>query len=154
MTETRQPRSATERDQAGRTGRTPAVPEPRAAEAAPPAPAPAPAPRTVTVRLPLVTITVGPLPASPAPAGAAAGAPPAPARDGGTVQKVVFYGGIAAAGALGALEWPVALAVAAGTWVAQHTPPIAGRTAVRPAARPTAQGEPAGRSADPDAAGG
>jgi hypothetical protein len=122
------------------------VPEPRAAEAAPQVQTP----RTVTVRLPLVTITIGPLPTPPAPAGPAS----APAPDGGSLQKVVFYGGIAAAGAMGALEWPVALAVAAGTWVAQHTAPAAGRITGRSAPRPMAPGEPAGRSADPDADGG
>ncbi|MGY1620961.1 hypothetical protein ACI789_02045 [Geodermatophilus sp. SYSU D00965] len=147
MTETRQPRSTTERDQAGKSGRTAtAVPAPRTAEPAPQVQAP----RTLTVRLPLVTITVGPLPAAPAPTAA----PPAAPRDRGTFQKVVFYGGVAAAGAMGALEWPVALAVAAGTWVAQHTAPVAARIPGRPASRPMAQGEPAGPSPDPDAAGG
>jgi hypothetical protein len=147
MTETRQPRSATVREQAGTTGRAAAaVPEPRAGGAAPQVQAP----RTITVRLPLVTITVGPLPPSPVPAGPTS----APTQAGGTFQKVAFYGGIAAAGALGALEWPVAVAVAAGTWVAQHTAPVAGLVTGRPAPQPMAQGEPAGPSADPDAAGG
>jgi hypothetical protein len=147
MTETRQPQSATVRDQAGTTGRAAAaVPEPRTGGAAPQVQVP----RTITVRLPLVTITVGPQPGAPAPASATS----APPQAGGTFQKVAFYGGIAAAGALGALEWPVALAVATGTWVAQHTTPVAGLITGRPAPRPMAQGEPSGRSADPDAAGG
>jgi hypothetical protein len=73
---------------------------------------------------------------------------PGPRSPGGTLEKLAFYGGVATMGALGAIEWPVALVVAAGTWVAQHTPPVggAGRGAV-PRARvgapePTG-GEPA-----------
>ncbi|MGY1642223.1 hypothetical protein ACI782_14030 [Geodermatophilus sp. SYSU D00703] len=151
MTETRQPRSTTVREQPGATGRA-AVPEPRAGETAPQVQVP----RTITVRLPLVTITIGPQPGGPATASAtpAPTAASAPTQPGGTLQKAVFYGGVAAAGALGAIEWPVAVAVAAGTWVAQHTAPVAGRLTGRPAPRPMAQGEPAGPSPDPDAAGG
>jgi hypothetical protein len=84
-------------------------------------------PMTLTIRLPFFSATFsGPGSAPPA------GAPltpvvPVVGRDpGGTLEKMAFYGGVAAAGALGALEWPVAAAVAAGTWVAQHTPPPAG----------------------------
>lgn len=39
----------------------------------------------------------------------------------GGVEKTAFYGGVLALGALGVVEWPVALLVAAGTYVAQHT---------------------------------
>jgi len=57
------------------------------------------------------------------------------ARPGSTLEKLVFYGGVATMGAIGALEWPVAAAVAAGTWVAQHTAPIV-RTTPEPAPSP------------------
>jgi hypothetical protein len=82
-------------------------------------------PLTLTVHLPFLTATLtGPRPVTAAPAPA----PPAAAErsPGGTLEKLAFYGGVATMGALGALEWPVAFAVAAGTWVAQHTPPVAG----------------------------
>jgi hypothetical protein len=85
-------------------------------------------PMTLTIRLPFFTATFSG-PGSAPPAGAPlAPVVPAPGRSdpGGMLEKMAFYGGIAAAGALGALEWPVAAAVAAGTWVAQHTPPPAG----------------------------
>jgi hypothetical protein len=91
-------------------------------------------PRTLRVRLPFVTVTLS---------GPQTTEPPAavvPARDvgplpGGTLEKVVFYGGVATMGAIGALEWPVVAAVAAGTWVAQHTAPIV-RTTPEPAPSP------------------
>ena len=88
---------------------------------APEAPIPAPAagvPRTLSIRLPLVTITFGPQPTPPVPAPAPRAAP---GPRGATLERLAFYGGVAAAGVVGAIEWPVA--VAAGTWVAQHTLP-------------------------------
>lgn len=90
---------------------------------APEAPIPAPAagvPRTLSIRLPLVTITFGPQPTPPVPAPAPRAAP---GPRGATLERLAFYGGVAAAGVVGAIEWPVAVAVAAGTWVAQHTLP-------------------------------
>ena len=96
-----------------------------AATSTPPAPAAgvAPAagtPRTLSIRMPLVTITFGPQPAAPVPVPAQ---PTASGARSATLERLAFYGGVAAAGAVGALEWPVAVAVAAGTWVAQHTLP-------------------------------
>ena len=91
-------------------------------------------PRTLSVRLPFVTVTLsGPQPAEP-PA-AVVPAREVGARPGSTLEKLVFYGGVATMGAIGALEWPVAAAVAAGTWVAQHTAPIV-RTTPEPAPSP------------------
>jgi hypothetical protein len=125
----------------------------RAATATPPAPSTgtAPAagtPRTLSIRLPLVTITFGPQPGAPTPAPVPA-PPAASAARGATLERLAFYGGVAAAGVVGALEWPVAVAVAAGTWVAQHTLPAPRRpadpapsSAARDAGTPTAS--PAG----------
>jgi len=86
--------------------------------------------------MPFLTVTIGPQPAPPvAPGG------PGPV---GTLEKAAFYGGVAALGALGVLEWPVAAAVAAGTWVAQHT---------RPGLRAPADRTPADRTPAPAADG-
>lgn len=102
-------------------------------------------PLTLTIQLPFFTATLtGPQPASKAPA-----PPPAAAArpdTGALLEKMAFYGGVAAAGAVGAIEWPVALAVAAGTWIAQHTPAATGALPIpRPPARTRepAQREPA-----------
>lgn len=73
------------------------------------------APRGLTLRLPFLTVTLGPQPPVPA----AAGTP----GTRGRLEKVAFYGGVATLGIVGVLDWPVAAAVAAGTWVAQHTLP-------------------------------
>jgi hypothetical protein len=40
--------------------------------------------------------------------------PPAPS------SQVLWWGGLAGVAVLGVIEWPVAAAVAAGTWVAEH----------------------------------
>lgn len=40
-------------------------------------------------------------------------------------QRLAFYAGVAALGALEVVEWPVALLVAAGSYVAQKTRPAA-----------------------------
>jgi hypothetical protein len=105
-------------------------------------------PLTLTIRLPFLTATLtGPgaataVPATGVPAAAAPAPAPAPGGAGGTLEKLAFYGGVAAMGAFGALEWPVAAAVAAGTWVAQHTPPAAGMLRrPRPAAETQAPAE-------------
>jgi hypothetical protein len=96
-------------------------------------------PLSLTIRLPFLTATLtGPQRATAAPALASSAA--APRSAGATLEKLAFYGGVATMGALGALDWPVAFAVAAGTWVAQHTPPVA-RTV-----RSLAPREPAGTS--------
>lgn len=73
------------------------------------------APRGLTLRLPFLTVTLGPQPPAPA----AAGTP----GTRGRLEKAAFYGGVATLGIVGVLDWPVAAAVAAGTWVAQHTLP-------------------------------
>jgi hypothetical protein len=87
----------------------------------PPTTAPA-TPLTLTLRLPFVTATLS----GPQRASAAASPVPGARSPGGTLEKLAFYGGVVTMGALGAIDWPVALAVAAGTWVAQHTPPAVG----------------------------
>jgi hypothetical protein len=111
----------------------------------PPATPPATTPLTLTIRLPFFTATLS------GPQRASAAAPPAPgARSpGGSLQKLAFYGGVATMGALGAIDWPVAFAVAAGTWVAQHTPPTVGAVPRRRAGVP----EPTGREPVPAPAG-
>jgi hypothetical protein len=35
-------------------------------------------------------------------------------------KRLLYYGGVGALAAVGVLEWPVALAAAAGVWVATH----------------------------------
>jgi hypothetical protein len=111
----------------------------------PPATPPATTPLTLTIRLPFFTATLS------GPQRASAAAPPAPgARSpGGSLQKLAFYGGVATMGALGAIDWPVAFAVAAGTWVAQHTPPAVGSVPRRRAGVP----EPTEREPAPAPAG-
>lgn len=113
----------------------------------PPATPPATTPLTLTIRLPFFTATLS------GPQRASAAAPPAPApgarSPGGSLQKLAFYGGVATMGALGAIDWPVAFAVAAGTWVAQHTPPTVGAVPRRRAGVP----EPTGREPVPAPAG-
>ena len=103
-------------------------------------------PLTFTIRLPFLVATLQRGPAFPAAATAPAAAAGVPtARDPvGTMEKLAFYGGVAGAGAAGVLEWPVAVAVAAGTWVAQHTPPAVRGFTSRPAPRalPAAPSEP------------
>lgn len=42
-------------------------------------------------------------------------------------DRMLYYGGLGAAAALGALEWPVAVAAGAGVWVATHTRRAANR---------------------------
>ena len=111
----------------------------------PPATPPATTPLTLTIRLPFFTATLS------GPQRASAAAPPAPGAGspGGSLQKLAFYGGVATMGALGAIDWPVAFAVAAGTWVAQHTPPAVGSVPRRRAGVP----EPTGREPAPAPAG-
>ncbi|MEV4510020.1 hypothetical protein AB0K00_13780 [Dactylosporangium sp. NPDC049525] len=36
-------------------------------------------------------------------------------------RRLLYYGGVGALAVLGVLEWPVAVAAAAGVWVATHT---------------------------------
>ncbi|MCW2676189.1 MAG: hypothetical protein JWR70_1229 [Modestobacter sp.] len=84
---------------------------------------------TMTLRLPFMTLSVSRPPQDPAPgagepahrgmpgtAGAQAGRP-------GSGEQLLFYAGVAALGAAGVLEWPVAAAIAAGTYIATKTRP-------------------------------
>jgi hypothetical protein len=88
------------------------------AEAAGTPPARRAGPLGFTIRVPFLTITLGPQPLPPAaPVVEQAG------YGGGTLERLAFYGGVVTMGALGVLDWPVAAAIAAGTWVAQHTLP-------------------------------
>lgn len=74
--------------------------------------------RTLTLRLPLVTLSLS------RPAGAATRVPSPSGVGTATTeevaggQRLLFYAGIAALGAVGAVEWPVAAAIAAGTYLA------------------------------------
>jgi hypothetical protein len=47
-------------------------------------------------------------------------------------RKTAYYVGLAALAAFEVVEWPVAAAIAAGTWVAQHTRPEAPTVAAGP----------------------
>jgi hypothetical protein len=117
--------TTTTRDAAASTTRPARRPTPPPTPEAPIAAPAAGAPRTLSIRLPLVTVTFGPQPAAPAPVPAPRATP---GPRGATLERLAFYGGVAAAGAVGAIEWPVAVAVAAGTWVAQHTLPAPRRS--------------------------
>jgi hypothetical protein len=142
MTESRRGRTTTAGRAAAST--TDQSSEPVGAPEVPPSPGTDPratTPLTLTLRLPFLTATLtGPQPGTAAPG-------PATARRsaGGTLEKLAFYGGVATMGALGALDWPVAVAVAAGTWVAQHTPPVAGTARGAGPREPVGTPEPAGR---------
>lgn len=116
-TTARRPRSSAAR---------PAAPAQRRTTAAAPGtpPAPRPGPLGLSIHVPFLTITLGPQ-ASPGVPAVAKDA----GRGGGTVERLAFYGGVATMGALGVLDWPVAAAIAAGTWVAQHTLPGLARPA-------------------------
>lgn len=107
-----------------RTAARPAAAEARTTAVAGRPAAQRPGPLALSIHVPFLTITLGP---QPSPAARAAG------RGGGTMERLAFYGGVATMGALGVLDWPVAAAIAAGTWVAQHTlpgrPPPAGTAA-------------------------
>jgi hypothetical protein len=94
---------------------------------------------TLTLHLPLVTLSVS----RPSGARARPGAtPPGPATAPGAGsggQRLLFYAGVAALGVAGVVEWPVAAAIAAGTYIAARS---------RPAAPPPVPGPPraAGRT--------
>jgi hypothetical protein len=47
----------------------------------------------------------------------------APAAAVGSGERLLFYAGLAALGAVGVIEWPVAAAIAAGTYIAAKTRP-------------------------------
>jgi hypothetical protein len=79
-------------------------------------------PDTVVVRLPFLTVSLSRPAARPAePSGGAAPAEPVSAAGSSGVQRLLFYGGVAALSVVGAVEWPVAAAIAAGTYVATRT---------------------------------
>jgi|NGEPerStandDraft_6_1074524.scaffolds.fasta_scaffold30731_4 hypothetical protein len=109
----------------------PEVLAPAGGEGSAPAPAAQPAAgRGTTLRLPFVTATFTRVPVRPA-----AGESTAPAggsRPDEQRQRLAFYAGAAALGALEVVEWPVALLVAAGTYLAGR------RTPTGPASRPVA----------------
>jgi hypothetical protein len=95
----------------------------RLAAAAKPSPDDA-QPSTLTLRLPFLTVSMTRPPAgSDTPADGAAHA-----GDGGRtptgssgLERLVFYGGITALGVAGIVDWPVAAAIAAGTYIASRT---------------------------------
>jgi len=95
--------------------RTVATPPTRTAE-------PEPDPDTVVVKLPFLTVSLSRPAARPVEAsGSAAPAEHVSAAGSSGVQRLLFYGGVAALGVVGAVEWPVAAAIAAGTYVASRT---------------------------------
>lgn len=65
------------------------------------------------VHLPFLSVSV----TRPAPGGAASSSPSGAAPQ---LPRLLFYGGVAALGVAGLVEWPVAAAIAAGTWVASR----------------------------------
>lgn len=94
---------------------------------------------TLTVRLPLVTLSLS------RPAGRPGAAPstasgrelpvPRPIPSSGSGQRLLFYTGMAALGVAGIVEWPVAAAIAAGTYLAGRTRATTSHPTV-PAERP------------------
>ena len=109
---------------------------------------PAPAAPTFSLNLPFLSVSVV-RPASSRPAAGTDDSPGAAVAPWDavppTAQKVLFYGGVAALGVAGVVEWPVVAAIAAGTWLAGRTrsggpTPPAGRTppAERAGAEPLA----------------
>jgi len=82
-------------------------------------------PATVVLRLPFLTVSMS----RPALHRAdPAGSPGRPvesaahsAAGSSGVQRLMFYGGVAALGVAGAVDWPVAAAIAAGTYIATRT---------------------------------
>jgi hypothetical protein len=111
---------------------------------------------TLTLRLPLITVSLArPAGNAPRPVGTSTrpAAPPlrpatSPDPGSGGGQRLLFYAGVAALGVAGVVDWPVAAAIAAGTYIAAHsrstTQPPAGAphrdalTGTTPATRATA----------------
>ena len=103
-------------------------------------------PTTMTLRLPFMTLSVTRPQQDPAPR------PPGQARRGraataggpgpgsGSGERLLFYTGIAALGAAGVIEWPVAAVIAAGTYIAARSRP----SPPRPAPRAPGGSRPAG----------
>ena len=82
-------------------------------------------PATVRLRLPFLTVSLSRPPVHPADSAAGPGHPPATeavsASSSFSLQRLMFYGGVAALGVAGAVDWPVAAAIAAGTYIATRT---------------------------------
>jgi hypothetical protein len=97
------------------------VPEPRAGD-----PAGRPEEQTLTIRLPFLAVSlsrpVGP-PAEPTPEASPRSKPTAklPVLESGGGRRLLFYTGVAAMGVAGVVEWPVAVAIAAGTYIASKS---------------------------------
>jgi hypothetical protein len=108
---------------------------------------------TMSVRLPFMTLSVSRPRQDPAHAPGTGeqahrggpGTTGAPGADVGSGERLLFYTGLAALGAVGVLEWPVAAAIAAGTYLAARIRPTPPRTPASPA--------PALRPASPPGAG-
>jgi hypothetical protein len=80
-------------------------------------------PATASIRLPFINLQLS-LPQARARLGGQASGG-APAGSAGGVERLALYGGTALLGALGVLEWPVALAAAGGTYLVSQ---LAGRS--------------------------
>ena len=92
---------------------------------------------TMTLRLPFMTLSLSrPRQDSAHDAGeqvrrSRPGTGGAPIAGPGSGERLLFYTGVAALGAAGVLEWPVAAAIAVGTYIAAKTrgtppPPVSG----------------------------
>jgi hypothetical protein len=80
---------------------------------------------TLTLHLPLVTLTLSRPSGAAKPGAAPPGPATAPGAASGGGQRLLFYAGVAALGVAGVVEWPVAAAIAAGTYIAARTRPAA-----------------------------
>lgn len=87
---------------------------------------PAAAEQTLTIRLPFLTVSVArPAghPATPASSVAPRSTPvlELPVPGSGSGPRLLYYAGVAALGVAGVVEWPVAAAIAAGTYIASRS---------------------------------
>jgi hypothetical protein len=80
---------------------------------------------TLTLHLPLVTLSLSRPSGAARPEAAPPGPATAPGAASGGGQRLLFYAGVAALGVAGVVEWPVAAAIAAGTYIAARSRPTA-----------------------------
>lgn len=99
-------------------------------ESAPPVQAAVPVPRhpadhaatsgeqALTIRLPFLTVSLTRPAGPPTPQAAPRSTPTVELPASGRGPRLLFYTGVAALGVAGVVEWPVAAAIAAGTYIA------------------------------------
>lgn len=82
--------------------------------------------QTLTIRLPFLTVSVARPAGHPAttPSQGAPRSTPTielPVPGAGSAPRLLYYAGVAALGVAGVVEWPVAAAIAAGTYIASRS---------------------------------